>query len=89
MITKTTLDALCEAVTRYGLSEAGIGELRAHFSDLYLQFCLDDEMGSAEPYRSYAHFSLYLIHCGGHCLGLTDDPSCAFGVLLAEVEAQS
>ncbi len=86
MIATTTLDALCEAVTRYGFSVAGISEVRAIFTDVHLVFCLDDEMGAALPYREHAGFCLYLIHTGGHCMGLTDDPDSAFGVVVAEVE---
>ncbi|MEH6825385.1 MAG: hypothetical protein V7629_15880 [Motiliproteus sp.] len=86
MIATTTLDALCDAVNRCGFSDAGINEVREIFKPLHLVYCLDDEMGAAEPYRAYAGFCLYLIHSGGHCMGLTDDPDSAFGVVVAEVE---
>mgnify|MGYP003624687978 FL=1 len=86
MIATSTLDGICEAVTRYGLSPAGISEVRALFADVHLVFCLDDEMGAAQPYRSYAGFCLYLIHSGGHCMGLTEGPDSAFGLVIAEVE---
>lgn len=88
MIATTTLDGICEAVTRYGFSEAGIRELRMLFTDVHLVFCLDDEMGAAQPYRSYACFCLYLIHNGGHCMRLTEDLDSACGVLIAEVEPE-
>lgn len=86
MIATTTLDGICEAVTRHGLSEPGIDEVRTLFADVHLVFCLDDEMGAARPYRSYASFCLYLVHSDGHCMGLTEDPDSAFGVVIAEVE---
>jgi len=83
MIDSSQLDALARRVTALGFSAAGMAEVRAGFPDLRLTFCLEEELGPAEPFREYAGFSLHLVG-GDHCLALTDDPARAVGVLVAE-----
>lgn len=86
MIDVSILDQLARRATELGFTDAAQRSLRDAFPDLSLTFCLEDELGCVEPFREYAGFSLYLVGGGDHCLSLTDDPSGAAGVLLAEVD---
>jgi len=84
MITEATIDAIEKAVLESDFSDAGIASVKQAFPDLRLTYCLLDEMGTKEPYRECDGFSLFLVGSSDHCLGLTNTPEGATGVVIAE-----
>ena len=88
MIHPTRIDQVARILERAGLSEQTVGALRDAFRDLHLTYCMDEEVGMAEPVRCGEGFNIYLVAGRGHCMGLTSDPEEATGMILAEVEAE-
>lgn len=86
MIDTELLTQLARQVALRGFGAGAGAALREDFPELRLDFCLEDEIGTTEPYREYADFNLYLVSGGGGgCKTLTDSPQHAQGVLIAEV----
>lgn len=83
MIDTQLLDCIGQRLCLLGLSEQSQVTLRQEFAELHISFCLEAELGAAEPYREYEGFSLYLVG-GEHCLTLIDDPTSAHSLLIAE-----
>ena len=86
MIPPERLDQLALIVQRAGLSEQTLSVLRETFGDMHLTYCMQEDVGAAEPVRRESGFNLYLVDGRGHCMQLTTDLECATGVVLAEVD---
>jgi hypothetical protein len=86
IITGERLDQLSLIVQRAGLNEQTIGVLRETFADMHLTYCMDDDIGTAEPVRRERGFNLYLVDGRAHCMKLTTNPENATGVVLAKVD---
>jgi hypothetical protein len=82
------LDQLARIVPRAGLNEQTLSVLRETFADMHLTYCMDEDMGVADPVRRERGFNLYLVDGRGHCMRLTTDLGSATGVLLAEVDLE-
>jgi hypothetical protein len=86
VISPERLDQLARVVQRAGRNEQTLSVLRATFADMHLTYCMDEDMGTAEPVRRESGFNLYLVDGRGHCMELTTDLETATGVVLAAVE---
>jgi len=85
MLQTQTIDEIAGKVTSSGLSESLIQDLRAAYPDMHFTYCMDDDIGSAEPYKETPEFNVYLVDGRDHCMALTNDLSTATGIVLAEV----
>ena len=88
MITPETLDRIASAAASLSaLNEASLVALKQTWPDLRFTICNDDDMPARlPPAIKRDTFNLYLVSGNEHCLGLTDDPLQAIGVVLAEVD---
>lgn len=88
MIATDTLSEIAQRAAASGmLGEATLNSLKQAWPDLRFTLCSDDDMPARmKPALSGERFNLYLIGGSEHCLGLTDDPERAIGVVLAQVE---
>ena len=85
MLQTHTIDEITGKVTTSGLSEALIQDLRATYPNMHFTYCMDDDIGSAKPFKETPDFNVYLVDGRDHCLALTNDLSTATGIVLAEV----
>jgi len=69
--------------------ETVFAELRERFPELSLTRCDASDIDTETPFREYGRFSLYLVDSADHCWRLTDDPSRATGLVVAERKALS
>lgn len=86
MIEPARIQQIVEILRRAGLGAETAPLLREHFPDIHFTQCLDDDLGTVEPYHSDTAFNLYLVDGRDHCLKITGDPACATGLVLAEIE---
>jgi hypothetical protein len=69
------------------LSDGGLQaalDFRRRFPGRSLTRCDASDMGADEPFRHFAAVDVYLVDSRDHCWRLTDDPSAATGVVLAQ-----
>jgi hypothetical protein len=85
MLTAETIEAIAAEVIGLGLSEQSLQELRANHPDVHFTYCMDDDIGSHQPYQSHHGFNVYLVDGREHCLKFTKDLEHATGLVLAEV----
>lgn len=85
MIEAIRIQQVAEVVRRAGLSEQTLSALREGFSDIHFTYCMDDDLGVAEPFRQGEGLNIYLIDGREHCLKLTSDLDLATGLVLAQV----
>jgi hypothetical protein len=85
MIPAERVEEIITRVEREGLDEAAVSGLRAAYPGIHFTYCLDDDVGTAEPLVERPGFRVYLVDGRSHCLCLTADPALATGILLAEV----
>jgi hypothetical protein len=71
------------------LNEESLLVLRQSWPELRFTLCNDDDMPARLPAAlKRDRFNLYLVNGSEHCLSLTDDPSHAIGVVVAEVSEE-
>jgi hypothetical protein len=87
MITAEKLEAIAAEVTGLGLSEQSLQKLRSSHADIHFTYCMDDDVGVQQPYRSHPGFNIYLVDGREHCLKFTSELDHATGLVLAEVIA--
>lgn len=85
MISPEQLQRISQRLEQLGSETVTLAALRQEFPELHFTHCLEDEVGGALPVRELAGCNLYLVAGRGHCLGLTQDPAAATGLLLAQV----
>ncbi len=88
MIAADTLQQIAARATALGaLNDAVLHTLKTSWPELCFTLCSDDDMPARmKPALSGEQFNLYLVGGGEHCISLTDDPQCAIGVVLAQVD---
>lgn len=84
MIAPELLRQIADKVAAIGVNEAVLKPLRDAFPGVHFSYCLEDDVGNAQPALHGEGFALYLIDAGDHCLKLTSDADVATGVLVAE-----
>lgn len=85
MITAGRLEQVTRIVARAGLNDQTLSALREAFPEMHLTYCMDDDVGIAEPVARADGFNVYLVDGRAHCLRFTSDPASATGLVLAEV----
>nr|WP_206171534.1 DUF6129 family protein [Thiorhodococcus mannitoliphagus] len=68
------------------MNDQTLAALRENLADLHFTRCLEDEMGTDEPFLEDAGFNIYLVDGREHCMKLTRDLESATGLLLAQVD---
>lgn len=91
MIVPETLGQIASAAAMLAeLNEQTLETLKQRWPELRFTLCSDDDMPARmSPAVQRDTFNVYLVAGGEHCLGLTDDPLRAIGVVLAQVEQDS
>lgn len=62
--------------------------LRSELNGLSLTRCDLSDLGVEQPFRQYPRFSLFLVDASDHCWRITDDPTHATGLVVAEKPAE-
>lgn len=86
MIEETRVRQVAEVVRRAGLSDQTLAALRESLTDIHFTRCLEDEIGTDEPFLEDEGFNIYLVDGRGHCMKLTRALDTATGLLLAQVD---
>lgn len=80
-------DGQLERIEKYLLAEAArfnVAAFRAEFPGVALTRCDAGDVQGEAPFRSFPQFDLYLLDTRDHCVHLTDDPTQATGVVVAQ-----
>lgn len=85
MLNPEIIEAMACELEGCGLSEQSLAALRASHPEIHFTYCMDDDVGSHEPYSSRPGFNIYLVDGREHCLKFTGDIGHATGLVLAEV----
>lgn len=88
MITPSQLEEVLDHVRSHGSQDDELlrASLRAHFPDVHLSVCDDDDMPPRLPaVAENALCRLYYVSSGGHCLSLTRDAASATGLVVARI----
>lgn len=85
MLNEQAIEQVIDVVKQQGLSEATLAVLREQFDDAHFTYCMDDDVGAANPYRECEGFNIYLVNSADHCSVLTREVDGASGMVLAEV----
>lgn len=86
MIAQTQIDEIGGLLSRRGVEESAVIELRRQYPDIHFTYCMDDDVIAAKPLHEAERFNLYLVDSRNHCLGFTQDPALATGIVVAEIE---
>ena len=85
MISAETLSKVAAQVEAVGLDDNILTALRQAWPDLHFTVCSEDDVPARlMPAAQGAGFALYLITNASHCIGFTDHPEAATGIVLAE-----
>ncbi|MET0065357.1 MAG: DUF6129 family protein [Candidatus Thiodiazotropha sp.] len=86
MISTDQLEQIGAFTQTHAPSEATLALLREKYPDIHFTYCMDDDVVAARPVHESDTFNLYLIDSRNHCLGFTQDPEIATGVVVAEID---
>lgn len=85
MINLEQIQQIAAKIDISGVGENTVSALRQNYPDIHFTYCMDDDIVSHKPVVSRAAFNLYLIDGREHCLCLTNDPTVATGLVVAEI----
>ncbi len=77
------LNEIDRVLSHPGADAQVLGELRNRFPHLSWTKCDANDVNES-PFRSYSKYEIHLVDRTDHCVQITDDPSRASGVVLAE-----
>jgi len=89
VISAETLSRIAAQVAELGVSDAALAALRQAWPDVHFTHCSEDDVPARlVPSAQGDGFALYLISNASHCMGFTDHPEAATGIVLAETGAE-
>lgn len=85
MIAEQELFQVADYVTKNGLSEAVVSELKKQYPGKHFTWCMEDDIHAGKPVYESDSFAIYVVNSQDHCSVLTNDLESASGFVLAEI----
>ena len=89
MITQEKIDSIGQSASQEAIiSEDLVNQFRKRYPDIHFTYCMDDDVGAAQPIYENDAFNLYLIDSREHCLCFTQELDIATGIVVAEIDEE-